>query len=316
MSGDPEQEYFSDGISEDITTALSNGGWFFVTASHSAFAYKGKAIDVRQVGKELGVQYVLEGSVRKASDKIRVTAQLIETATGKHIWANHYDGKLDDIFDFQDRITETIVGTLESEFQRAEAERISQKRPESMEAYDYLLHGLAYINKVTPEDTKAALKYFRKAIAKDPGYGHAYAYAFWCYRREADTTGMVLSKKERAEAVRLMEAGLKADKDDPVVLWQAATMKVYFQRDFEAALALIDRSLSIDPYSTRALNISTAIYTFVGDTETAIKQGERAIRISPRSPYHWFAYAHFAESYLQELRYEDAAKAAKKAVQL
>jgi adenylate cyclase len=316
MSGDPEQEYFSDGISEDITTALSNSGWFFVTARHSAFAYKGKAIDVRQVGKELGVQYVLEGSVRKAGDKIRVTAQLIETATGKHSWANRYDGALGDVFDFQDRITETIVGTLESEFQRAEAKRISQKRPESMEAYDYLLHGLSYMNKLTSEDARAALPYFRQAIAKDPGYGRAYAYAFWCYRREVETTGMVLSKKERAEAIRLMEAGLKADKDDPIVVWQAGCMKISFQRDFEAALALIDRSLSIDPNSTRALIANSMAHSFMGDTETAIKQGERAIRISPRSPAHWMAYTQIAQSYLQELRYEEAAKAAKKAVQL
>ena len=316
MSGDPEQEYFSDGITEDITTALSNMGWFFVTARHSAFAYKGKAIDVRQVGKELGVQYVLEGSVRKAGDKIRVTAQLIETAAGKHIWANRYDGMLNDIFDLQDQITETIVGTLEPEFQRAEAERVAQKRPESMEAYDYLLHGLAYMNKLTPEDARAALPYFCKAIEKDPSYGRAYAYAFWCYRREVDSRGMVLSKKERAEAIRLMEAGLKADKDDPTVVWQAGSMMSYFQRDFEGALTLIDRSLSIDPNSTRALIASSSVHAFMGDTETAIRHAEHAIHISPRSPAHWMAYTRIAESHVQELRYEEAAKAAKKAVQL
>lgn len=316
MSGDSEQEYFSDGITEDITTALSNSGWFFVTARHSAFAYKGKAIDVRQVGKELGVQYVLEGSVRKGGDKIRVTAQLIETATGKHIWANRYDGKLDDIFDLQDQITETIVATLEPEFHRAEAERVAQKRPESMEAYDYLLRGVAYMNKLTPEDTKTALQYFYKAIEKDPNYGRAYAYACWCYRREVESIGMVLSEKEQAEVIRLMEAGLKADKNDPIVVWQAGSMKVYFQRDFEGALALIERSLSIDPNSTRALTASSMAHSFIGDTEMAIKHAERAIRISPRSPAHWMGYTFLAQSYLQQLRYEEAAKAAKKAIQL
>jgi TolB-like protein/class 3 adenylate cyclase/Tfp pilus assembly protein PilF len=316
MSGDPDQEYFADGITEDITTALSNSGWFFVTARHSAFAYKGKAIDVRQVGKELGVQYVLEGSVRKGGDKIRVTAQLIETATGKHIWANRYDGKLEDIFDLQDQITETIVATLEPEFHRAEAERVAQKRPESMEAYDYLLRGVAYMNKLTPEDTRTALQYFRKAIEKDPNYGRAYAYACWCYRREVESRGMVLSKKEQAEVIRLMEAGLKADKNDPIVVWQAGSMKVYFQRDFEGALALIERSLSIDPNSTRALTASSMAHSFIGDTETAIKHAERAIRISPRSPAHWMGYTFLAQSHLQELRYEEAANAAKKAIQL
>jgi TolB-like protein/Tfp pilus assembly protein PilF len=316
MSGDSEQEYFSDGITEDITTALSNSGWFFVTARHSAFAYKGKAIDVRQVGKELGVQYVLEGSVRKGGDKIRVTAQLIETATGKHIWANHYDGTVDDIFDFQDQITETIAGSLEPEFHRAEAERIGQKRPENMEAYDYLLRGLSHMNKLTPEDTSTALRYFRNAIEKDPGYGRAYAYAFWCYRREVDARGLVLSKHEQTEAIRLMEAGLKAEKDDPVVLLHAGGMKFSFQHDFEGALELIDRSFSIDPYSPRAWNFSAMAHACMGDTETAIKHAERALRISPRNPARWFSHWCIAAAHLQEMRYEEATKAAKKAVQL
>ena len=225
LSDDPEQEYFSDGITEDITTALANTGWYRVTARHSAFSYKGKAIDVRQVGKELGVQYILEGSVRRTGEKVRVTAQLIETGGGKHVWGHRYDGTLADIFDFQDQITETIVGTVEGMFHRAEAERVGQKRPESMEAYDYLLRGLAYMNKLTPEDTRTALQYFYRAIEKDPGYGRAYAYAFWCYRREVQEKGMMLSKEEQAEAIRLMETGLKADMDDPIVLWQAADRK-------------------------------------------------------------------------------------------
>jgi len=155
-----------------------------------------------------------------------------------------------------------------------------------------------------------------KAIEKDPSYGRAYAYACWCYRREVESSGMVLSKKERAEAIRLMEAGLKADKDDPIVVWQAGSMKAYFQRDFEGALTLLDRSLSIDPNSTRALIASSMAHSFIGDTETAIKHAERAIRISPRSPALWMANTFLAQSHLQELRYEEAAKAAKKAIQL
>lgn len=316
MSGDPEQEYFSDGITEDVTTALSNVGWFSVAARHSAFAYKGKAIDIRQVGKELGVQYILEGSVRKGGNKIRITAQLIETATGKHIWANNYDGTVDDIFDFQDQITETIVGTLEPEFQRAEAKRIGEKRPESMEAYDYLLRGLSYMNKLTPEDTRTALQYFYKAIEKDQGYARAYAYAFWCYRREVDMRGLVLSKEEQAEAIRLIETGLKCDKDDHVVLMQAGTMKSLLQRDFEGALALVDRSLVINPNTARTWYASAMARSCIGDTETAIKHAERAIRISPRNPSHWYARWCIAAAHLQELRYEQAAEAAKKVVQV
>jgi tetratricopeptide (TPR) repeat protein len=249
-------------------------------------------------------------------EKIRITAQLIETGRGKHIWGNRYDGTFADIFDFQDQITETIVGTVEGAFHRAEAERVGQKRPESMEAYDYLLRGLACMNKLTPEDTQTALQYFYKAIEKDPGYGRAYAYAFWCYRREVQSNGMMLSKKERAEATRLMEAGLKADKDDPIVLWQAASLKAHFERDFEGALDLLERSLSIDPSSSRAWNTSSAIHGSMGHSETAREHAEHAIRISPRNPAHWVSYTHIAEATLQDMRYQDAADAAKKALQL
>jgi len=316
LSGDAAQEYFSDGITEDITTALSNTGWYYVTARHSAFSYKGKAIDVRQVGKELGVQYILEGSVRRVGDKLRVTADLIETENGRHIWGNRYDGTLADVFDFQDQITETIVGTVEGMFQRAEGERASHKRPESMEAYDYLLRGLAYMNKLTPEDTQAALRHFYKAIEKDPGYGRAYAYAFWCYRRQVQVSGMILSNEERAEAIRLMNAGLKADRDDPVVLWQAATLKLYFERDFDGALALVERSLSIDPNSPRAWNSSAMTHGFMGDSETARKHAEHVLRISPRNPTHWVTYTQIAEADLQEGRYQEATESAKKALRL
>jgi TolB-like protein/tetratricopeptide (TPR) repeat protein len=316
MSGDPEQEYFSDGITEDITTALSNTGWYYVTARNSAFYYKGKAIDVRQIGKELGVQYVLEGSVRRVGDKLRVTAQLIETGGGKHVWGHRYDGTLVDIFDFQDQITETIVATIEGMFHRAEAERVGQKRPESMEAYDYLLHGLAYMNKVTPEDTQTALQYFYKAIEKDLGYARAYAYAAWCYRRKVQLKGMMLSEEQQTEAIRLMEAALKADKDDPIVLWHAAGLKAHFERDFEGALALVERSLAIDPNSPRAWNTSASIHIAMGHSDTARKQAEHVIRISPRNPSHWVSYTHVAEANLQDMRYQEAADAAKKALQL
>ena len=316
MSGDSEQEYFSDGITEDITTALSNVRSSSVTARHSAFAYKGKDMDVRQVGRELGVQYVLEGSVRKAGNKIRVTAQLIDTATGKHIWANRYDGMLDDIFDLQDQITGTIVSTLEPEFQRAEAERIGQKRPENMEAYDYLLHGISLMYKFTPEDTRTALQNFREAIKRDPNYGRAYACASWCYRREVYVNGLVLSEQEQEEAIRFMEAGLKVNRDDPVVLWQAGTIKHLLQHDFEGALSLVERSLSINPNSSRPWIASAMVHNDMGDTETAIKHAARALRISPRDPAHWNAYTCIAAAHLQETRYNEAAEAAKKAIQL
>jgi adenylate cyclase len=315
MSGDPAREYFSDGISEDIMTALSNTGWYHVTARHSAFAYKDKAMDVRQIGSELGVQYVLEGSFRLAGEKIRVTAQLVETATGNQVWASRYDGAWDNIFDFQDKITEEIAGTVEGVFQRAEAERVRQKRPENMQAYDFLLRGFAYMNKLTPEDTRTALRCFRQAIEKDPGYGRAYAYASWCYRRQIQETGMMLSEEERDEAARLTGAALKAGESDPVVLWQVANLKAYIDCDFEGALALVERSLSLDPNSPRAWNASAMIHCFMGHANTAREHAEHAIRISPGNTANWFSYAHIAEANLQDMRYQEAADAATKALQ-
>jgi TolB-like protein/Tfp pilus assembly protein PilF len=305
LSGDAAQEYFSDGISEDLTTALSTTGWYQVRARDSAFAYKGKAVDARQIGRELGVQYLLEGSVRRMGDRLRVTAQLIEAGSGKNLWGHRYDGGLADVFDFQDQITETIVGTVESTFHRVEGERVRHKRPESMEAYDYLLRGLAHMNRLTPEETRSALQYFRKAIDKDPNYGRAYAYAFWCYRRE-----------ERAAAIGLMEAGLRSDRDDPIVLWQAATLKSYFERDFEGAQALLKRSLAIDPNSPRAWNASAEVHCFLGDSDTARQHAQHALRISPQNPTLWVSHTRIAEAHFQDLRYGEAADAAKTALQL
>ena len=258
----------------------------------------------------------MEGSVRKSRDRIRVTAQLIETASGDHVWAERYDGTLDDIFDLQDQITATIVGTIEPELQRAEAERIRQKRPDSMAAYDYLLQGLAYMNKLTPKDTRGALQYFRKAIELDPNYSRAYSYAAWCYRREVQLGGMTLSDEEKAEAIDLMQKALELDKNDPVVLWQAGTFKVHFKQDLDDAAALIDRSLAMNPNSPRAWNASAECRGYMGDTETSIRHAERAIGMSPRNPSQWVHYWSIARAHLQERRYEEAAKFAKNALQI
>ncbi|MCH8198205.1 MAG: winged helix-turn-helix domain-containing protein, partial [Proteobacteria bacterium] len=183
LSGDPEQEYFSDGITDDLITALSNVRSFFVIAHHSSFTYKGRAVDVKDVGRELGVHYVLEGSVRKAGNRVRVTAQLVEAASGNHIWADRYDGALDDIFDLQDEISASVVGAIEPQLHRAEVERIRHKRPESFDAYDLTLSGLAKMNKLNPRDTADALTLFLEAIELDANYARAYVCASWCHRR-------------------------------------------------------------------------------------------------------------------------------------
>ena len=267
MSGDPEQEYFSDGITEDIITALSNVRTFTVLARNSTFVYKGKSVDARKIGRDLNVNYIIEGSVRRAGDRVRVTAQLIDGATGDHLWAERYDGTLDDIFDLQDRITSTIVGTIEPELVRAEGLRLQGKPPDNMDAYDYLLRGLAYMHKVTPEDTEKGLTCFEKAIELDPSYGRAYAFASWCYRREVEQRGHAsLSEGDRRKAMDLARKALRCDRNDPFVLVYAAATLVQIEGNFDEALALTDRALSMHPNSHRFWNAKALCHAFRGDT--------------------------------------------------
>ena len=180
-SGDPEQEYFADGVVEDIITALSRIRWLFVIARNSSFTYKGRAVDVKQVGRELGVRYVLEGSVRKAANRVRITGQLIDATTGAHLWADRFEGSLDDIFELQDQVAERVVGAIMPKLERAEIERAKRKPTESLDAYDYYLRGMASLHQGTREAINEALPLFTKAIELDPDFASAYAMAAWCY---------------------------------------------------------------------------------------------------------------------------------------
>ena len=314
LSGDPEQGYFSDGITEDIITALSNVQSFFVIARDSTFAYQGKAVDMKRVGRELGVRYVLEGSVRKSGNRVRVTAQLVEAASGNTIWADRYDGALDDIFDLQDEITASVVGAIEPQLLCAEVQRIRQKRPESLDAYDYTLRGLAHMNKLNPDDTAEGLRLFLRAIEVDPNYAHAYVCASWYYRRQVQLRGMVLSDEDKAEGIRLAQAALKADSTDPYVLWQAGMTAALVEGDFDAAVLYIDRSLSINANSTRAWLAGGSVRCCVGDPETAIEDANRAIRLSPLDVAMWVAHGVLATAHLQLADYEEAAAWARKSV--
>ena len=314
MSAEPEQEYFADGVTEDIITALSNVQSFFVIARNSTFTYKGKSVDVKDVGRQLGVRYVMEGSIRKAGNQVRVTAQLLDAGSGKHIWADKYDGALDDIFDLQDRITSSVIGAMEPRLQRAEFERIRQKRPDSLDAYDYVLRGLASMNKLTPEDTAEGLHQFRLAIERDPNYGRAYACASWCYRRHVQINGMTLSEEDRDESIRLANAAMKADDTDPYVLWQAGITAGLLEYDLDTATALVDRSLVINPNAVRAWAASGMLRSILADTSTAIEHAERAMRLSPLDTSMWVLYGILAIAHMQEQRYEDAASWARKSI--
>ena len=315
MSGDPEQEYFSDGITEDIITALSAVHSFFVIARNSSFTYKGRAVDVKTIGRELGVQYVLEGSVRKAGNRIRVTAQLIEAATGSHVWADRFDGTPDDIFDLQDEITASVVGTIQPALVRAEAKRIKQKRPENLDAYDYTLRGLSHMNLLNPEDSLKAFQMFLKAIEIDPGYARAYASASWYYRRQVQIRGMVLTEEERAEGLRLAELALKSDPADPYVLYQVALTVGLIGGNLERGLELTEQALAINSNGTRIWLTRATLKNFLGNPEAAIESAERAIRLSPYDPAMWVAHGELSKAHIQLTDYEAALGWARRSVE-
>lgn len=314
MSGDAEQEYFADGVADDLITALSNVQSFFVIARNSTFVYRDQAVDVKQVGRELGVHYVVEGSVRKGGDRLRVNAQLLDATTGKHIWANRYDGGMDDIFDFQDEITASIVGAIEPHLNRAELERVKQKRPENLDAYDFTLRGLAAMNELTPESTAEALELYRKAIAVDPKYARAYACASWCYRRHVQLKGLTLSAEDKVESIRLAHSALKLDQTDPYVLWQAGMTLGFLEHDFDTMTELVDRSLESNSNSVRAWIASGSLRCILGEPERAIEDAERAMRLSPLDTSKWVAYGVLASAHMQKGDYEEAASWARRSV--
>jgi TolB-like protein len=218
LSGDPEQEYFADGIVEDITTALSRMRWLFVIARNSSFAYKGRTVDVKQIGRELGVRYVLEGSVRRSASRMRITGQLIDTTTGAHLWADRFDGGLEDIFELQDVITVSVVSAMTPKLERAEIERAKQKPTESLDSYDYFLRGMAAVYQWTRRDIDEALKLFYRAIELDPNFVTAYGMAAWCYLWRS-TNGLTTDRaQEIAETLRLGRRVAELGKDDSIAL--------------------------------------------------------------------------------------------------
>ncbi|MET3844589.1 winged helix-turn-helix domain-containing tetratricopeptide repeat protein [Bradyrhizobium sp. OAE829] len=282
MSGDPAQEYFADGMAEDILTGLSRHRWLFVIARNSSFTYKGRAVDVRQVGRELGVRYVLEGSVRRVSSRVRFTVQLVDTATGNYVWGEKYDGEAEDLFDLQDRITEAVVGILEPTIQLAEIERTRRKRPENLGAYDYYLRALALTDAFTRDAVQVMLSNCVQAITLDPTFAPAYALAARTYIQTYTQGWTVDEARERAEVLDLVERGLRADRLDPVMLGTAGHCFAWFAHDLAKGIAYIDEALSVNPNHAHAYLQSGIVRTRADDTELAIKHLNHARRLSPR----------------------------------
>ena len=297
MSGDPEQEYFADGMVEEITTALSRIRWLFVIARNSSFTYKGQAIDVKQVGRELGVRYVLEGSVRKAGGRVRITSQLIDALTGTHLWADRFDGSLEDVFELQDNVAITVAGVIEPTLQVAEAARSAQRPATDATAYDLYLRALAAFFPVTREGVITALKCIEQAVAIDPHYAPALAWTAVCHLRLISEGWVEQPEAHRAKAIELAHQALQAGESDPGVLANAALVLAQFGEDIEVMTGLIDRALTLNPSFARGWFRSGLIRIYAGQHDLAIGHLETSMRLSPRerigTPLQWIGMALF-----------------------
>src|SRR5215213_1801569 len=304
MSGDPEQEYFADGIVEDITTGLSRIKWLFVIARNSSFAFKGRTVDVRQVGRELGVRYVLEGGVRKAGGRVRITAQLVEAGTGAHLWADRIDGALEDIFELQDQITDKVVAIVEPSLQRSEIERSRRKRPESLDAYDLFLRAVPYTASQTAADGQAAIKHLEEALRIEPDYPAAHSLAAWCYEWCYSRGGFQEANKEAA--LRHARAALVGGTDDAAAVAIAGFVTTMLSQDHEAGVSAIERALALNPSCATALYLGAITNAFAGHPAAAMVQASRALRLSPFDLLVYLAYLAQGVAAVQDGGYEEA----------
>ena len=314
MSGDPEQEYFADGVVEDIITALSRIRWLFVIARNSSFTYKGRAVDVKQVGREFGVRYVLEGSVRKAANRVRVTGQLIDVSTGAHLWGDRFEGALEDIFDLQDQVTASVIGAIAPQLEHAEIERAKRKPTDSLDAYDYFLRGMASYYGRTREAINEALPLFYKAIELDTNFASAYGMAAWCYAWRKINGWMTDRTQEIAETARLARRAAELGPDDAVALSRGAQALGYVVGDLDAATTFVDRALAINPNLAGAWYASGWVRVFLGESDVAIKHFAQAMRLSPLDPHSIGMQAGTAFAHFMAGRFDEASLWAGKAM--
>jgi TolB-like protein/class 3 adenylate cyclase/Tfp pilus assembly protein PilF len=304
MSGDPEQEYFADGMVEDITTGLARIKWLFVIARNSSFMYKGKAIDVRQVGRDLGVRYILEGGVRKAGNRLRVTAQLVEAETGAHLWADKFDGELKDVFELQDQITDRVVGVVEPSLRKSEIERSRRKRPESLDAYDLYLRALPSLTLLSAANLPVAAQFLKDALKLEPDYAVAHAHLAWCHQVGFMHGG--LEGADKMLGLRHARIATSAEVDDATALAVGALVIGLLAHDADAALNAIERAVSVNPSSAAAYCHGAFLYGWSGHSATATTYAHRALRLSPFDPLAYHAHMALMFAAVQEERYDEA----------
>ena len=312
MSGDPEQDYFADGMVEDIITGLSRVKWLFVVARNSSFTYKGQAVSVSRVGHELGVRYVLEGSVRKVGRQVRITGQLVEAETGIHIWAERYDRPLDDIFALQDEITLNVVGAIQPSLREAEIERVKRKRPDSLDAYDLALRAIPHVFVAMPTEAEKAMPFLERALTIEGDYATVHGLLAWC--NEIFFVRRGYNRENRDAAIRHARAALAYGRDDATPLALGGFVISIIEHDRATALEAFEQALAVSPSSSLALFFGSNASAYAGEAEPAIDWAERALRISPFDRLNYVAYQALAIGYFLRGRYDEAAHAARRAI--
>jgi len=314
LSGDPEQDYFADGMVEDIITGLSHIKWLAVTARNSTFVYKGKPVDMKQIGRDLDVRYILEGSVRRAGNRVRITAQLIAADTGAHLWAERYDRDLTDIFALQDEMTMAVVAAIEPSVRAAEIDRVRRKRPDNLDAHDLILRALPLALSTTPEDATQAMPLLQRALALDPLLASVHALLARCHQirfiagdRDAE---------DRRVALFHAHAALAGGGDDAAALAGGAFAIYTLEGDTATALEAFERAIALNPSSIIALGFSALVLAFLGKTDLAIERAERAIKLSPFDPLLFGPHTALAAAHFIAGRADEAASSARRAIQI
>lgn len=310
MSGDPEQDYFADGMVEDIITGLSRLKWLFVIARNSSFTYKDRAVDIKQVGRELGVDYAVEGSVRRSADRLRIAIQLVETASGTHVWAERYDKKLGDIFELQDEIALSVIGAIEPDLRRAEIDRTKRKRPESLDAYDLYLRAIERAYLMDVPNNKAAIELAESALRLDPDYAEVHGLLAWQY---AALNSRTHNEREKQSAIRHAKAALACGTQDATSLAYSARVVGLFDDDVDGAILTLENALVYNPSCVVAHNYLAQFKKQRGDYEASLRHAQTSLRLSPFDPHRYVAEEAISEAKYHDGAYQEALNAARRA---
>jgi adenylate cyclase len=313
MSGDPEQEYFADGMVEEIITALSRFKWLFVIARNSSFTFKGKTVDIKAVGRTLGVRYVLEGSVRKAAGKVRITGQLIDAVTGAHIWADRFERDLTDVFALQDEVTLAVVSAIQPKMLQTEIAMAARRRPENPTAYDFYLRAMQQFYLATREGMAEAIRLAHRSLELEPQFGNVAALAGVCFMRNVTSGYAIDPQLDRKEAIRLLRLALSLDDGDPDTLAWVAITSAFMIGDCETEIEMADRAVALNPNSFNAWNVRGWVHRMAGHPEEGLRSLERAIRMSPVDPRLHLAFAGMGYALIELGRFDEAIVAGKKA---